>query len=220
MRKNYQSILTIGGALTLLLAISVAPVQADQNTFPSRNVWMYDSITAEKIHKNLARGDVAVGLSQFEQKTLEKYGISVGQSFITQVNDKKLRVTRTSTGLRFEGSVASLAVGNLQSFPIQTRYGVVLASYPKRDRDDVRTNLTWVFDNAMQEKIQRHIFSAGDSNVIGLTRYQQKLLQRYGIEVGHSFQTSVGGMILTVKRVGLGLQIQPPKDKPDSYFSS
>ena len=148
MRKNNQSILTIGSALTLLLAISVAPVQADQNTFPSRYVWKYDSLTSEKIHKNLARGDVAVGLSQFEQKTLEKYGISVGQSFITQVNDGKLRVTRTSTGLRFEGSVASLAVGNLQSFPIQTRYGVVLASYPKRDRDDVRTNLTWVFDNA------------------------------------------------------------------------
>ena len=116
--------------------------------------------------------------------------------------------------------MVSLAVGNLQSFPIQTRHGVVLASYPKRDRDDLRLDLTWVFDDIVQERIQRQLFSAGDSNEIGLSRYQQKLLQRYGIKVGHSFQTSVGGMILTVKRVGLGLQIQHPKDKSDSYFSS
>lgn len=220
MRKNNQSILTIGWALTLLLAVIVSPAQADQNSFSSRYVWKYDSIVAEKIHKNLARNDVAVGLSQFEQKTLEKYGVSIGQSFITRVDDKNWRVTRTSTGLRFEGSMGAMPVGNLQSFPIQTLYGVVPASYQSRDRDDVRMNLTWVFDDALQEKIQSHIFSAGDSNEIGLTRYQQKLLQRYGIEVGHSFQTTVGWMILTVKRVSLGLQIQHLEEKPDSYFSS
>ena len=219
MRKNYRSILKIGWALMLLTVIAL-PAQADQGSFSSRYVWKYDSIIAAKIHKNLARDDVAVGLSKFEQKTLEKYGISIGKTFITRVDAKYWRVIRTSTGLRFEGPVGDMPIGNLQSFPIQTLYGVVPASYPSRDQDDVRMDLTWVFDDALQEKIQSHIFSAGDSHKIGLTRYQQKLLQRYGIEVGHSFQTTVGWMILTVKRVSLGLQIQHLEEKPDSYFSS
>lgn len=78
-----------------------------------------------------------------------------------------------------------------------------------------------MFDEEQRRKICNHVFSEGGSWEIGLSRYQQKLLQRYGIEVGDSFRTSVAGRIFKVMRVGLGLQIQNlVKNKPASYLSS
>ncbi|MCZ6540455.1 MAG: hypothetical protein O6704_02275 [Nitrospinae bacterium] len=183
---------------------------------------MFDPVVAEKIHKSLARGEVAVGLSRLEQRMLEKYGIQIGKSFITQVQDELWSVTRTSTGLRFEESLGPLAAVNLQSLPmIQTHYRIVPVSVQGIDREDRLPYLAWVFDQALQEKIQNRIFLKGVPSAIGLSRFQQKLLQRYGIQLGQSFRSSMAGRILTVKRVSLGLQIQSlAKEKTTSYFSS
>ncbi|MCH7650985.1 MAG: hypothetical protein IIA63_07480 [Nitrospinae bacterium] len=183
---------------------------------------MFDPVVAEKINKSLARGEVAVGLSRLEQRMLEKYGIAFGKSFITQVQDELWRVTRTSTGLRFEGSLGPLAAVNLQSLPmIQTHYRIVPVSVQGIDREDRLPYLAWVFDQDLQEKIQNRIFLKGVPSAIGLSRFQQKLLQRYGIQLGQSFRSSMAGRIVTIKRVSLGLQIQSiAKDKITSYFSS
>ncbi|MCH8933286.1 MAG: hypothetical protein IH923_09475, partial [Nitrospinae bacterium] len=148
---------------------------------------MFDPVVAEKIHKSLARGEVAVGLSRLEQRMLEKYGIGFGKSFITQVQGELWRVTRTSTGLRFEGSLGPLTAVNLQSLPmIQTHYRIVPVSVQGIDREDRLPYLAWVFDQALQNKIQNRIFLKGAPSAIGLSRFQQKLLQRYGVQVGQS----------------------------------
>ncbi len=209
-------------AFTLLLAGCKDSSYSGQSSSQLSEGWMFDPVVTAKIHKNLARGEVAVGLSRLEQRMLEKYGISIGKSFITQVQGELWSVTRTSTGLRFEGSLGSLATVNLQSLPmIRTHYRVVPASVEGPERENRVPNLAWVFDKALQEKIQNRIYLKGVPSAIGLSRFQQKLLQRYGIQVGQSFRTSMAGKILTVKRVSLGLQIQSlDKDKTTTYFSS
>ncbi len=222
MKNNRSILLAVVIAFTLLLAGCKELTYSGQSSSQLSEGWMFDPVVAEKIHKNLARGEVAVGLSRLEQRMLEKYGIGINKSFITQVNGELRSVTRTSTGLRFERSVGPLAAVNLQSFPvIQTHYRVHPVSVRGPDRDDMLPNLAWMFDKTLQEKIQNRIFLKGIPSEIGLSRFQQKLLQRYGIQVGQSFRTSVAGRVITVKRVSLGLQIKSFKNgNTTSYFSS
>jgi len=209
-------------AFTLLLAGCKDPSYSGQSRSQLSEGWIFDPVVAEKINKSLARGEVAVGLSRLEQRMLEKYGIGFGKTFITQVQDELWSVTRTSTGLRFEGSLGPLTAVNLQSLPmIQTHYRVVPVTVRGHDREDGLPYLAWVFDQALQEKIQNRIYLKGVPSAIGLSRFQQKILQRYGMQVGQSFRTTVAGRILTVKRVSLGLQIQSlAEEKTTSYFSS
>ena len=104
---------------------------------------------------------------------------------------------------------------------IRTHYRVVPASVEGPERENRVPNLAWVFDKALQEKIQNRIYLKGVPSAIGLSRFHQKLLQRYGIQVGQSFRSSMAGRILTFKRVSLGLKIQSiAKNKTTSYFSS
>ena len=219
--KNFKT-LAIVVAFTLLLAGCREPSYSGQSSSQLFEGWIFDPVVAEKIHKSLARGEVAVGLSRLEQRMLEKYGIGFGKSFITQVYGEPWSVTRTSTGLRFEGSLGPLAAVNLQSFPItQPRYRVRHVSAKGADPENGFPYIAWQFDQDLQNKIQKRIFLKGIPSAIGLSRFQQKLLQRYGVPVGQIFQTSMAGRILTVKRVSLGLRIQSiDKDKTTTYFSS
>lgn len=215
--KNFKT-LAVVIAFTLLLAGCKDPSYSGQSSSQLSEGWIFDPVVAEKIHKSLARGEVAVGLSRLEQKMLEKYGIGYGKTFITQNQGELWSVTRTSTGLRFERPMGPLAAVILQSFPmIRTHYRVI----PTSVGGPRATNLAWVFDKALQNKIQNRIYLKGVPSAIGLSRFQQKLLQRYGIQVGQSFRSSMTGRILTFKRVSLGLKIQSiAKNKTTSYFSS
>ncbi len=219
--KNIKT-LAVVIAFTLLLAGCKDPSYSGQSRTQISEGWMFDPVVAEKINKSLARGEVAVGLSRLEQRMLEKYGIGFGKTFITQVQDELWSVTRTSTGLRFEGSLGPLTAVNLQSLPmIQSYFRARPASVGGHERENRVPNLAWVFDQDLQDRIQNRIFLKGIPSEIGLSRFQQKILQRYGIQVGQSFRTSVAGRILTVKRVSLGLQIQSlAEEKTTSYFSS
>ncbi len=218
MKNKNFTLLAIVFAFTLMLAGCKDPTYSSHSPQLSGG-WIFDPVVAEKIHKNPARGEVAVGLSRLEQRMLEKYGIGFGKTFITQVQAELWTVTRTSTGLRFERPIGPLAAVNLQSLPmIRTHYRIAPASVGGPNR---APNLAWVFDEALQDKIQNRIFLKGIPSAIGLSRFQQKVLQRYGVQVGQSFRTTVGGRVLTVKRVSLGLQIQSfAKDKMASYFTS
>lgn len=222
MKNNRSILLAVVIAFTLLLAGCKELTYSGQSSSQLSKGWIFDPVVAEKIHKNLARGEVAVGLSRLEQRILEKYGIGINKSFITQVNGELWSVTRTSTGLRFERPVGPLAAVNLLSFPvIQTHYRVHPVSVRGPERENRAPNLAWVFDQALQEKILNRIYLKGIPSEIGLSRFQQKLLQRYGIQVGQSFRTSVAGRIVKVKRVSLGLRIQGIATKKiSSYFSS
>lgn len=217
MKNNRFTLLAVLFAFTLLLAGCKDPTYSGQKSSQLSDGWMFDPVVAEKIHKSLARGEVAVGLSRLEQRMLETYGIGFGKTFVTQDQGDLWTVTRTSTGLRFERPMGPLAAVNLQSFPmIRTHYRIAPASVGGPNR---APNLAWVFDKPLQEKIQNRVFLKGIPSIIGLSRFQQKLLDRYGIQVGQSFRTSMAGRIINVKRISSGLQIRSlAENKTASYF--
>jgi hypothetical protein len=219
--KNFIS-LVFFVVFTLLLAGCNDPSYSGQRGSPQADRWVFDPLVANKIQKNLARGEAAVGLSKLEQRMLENYGIGFGKTFMTSVRGTLWQVTRTSTGLRFEKSAVPLAGVNLPSFPlIHIPNHIAPVSFQRHERENKLPYQAWVFDQALQKKIQKRIFLKGIPSEIGLNIVQQKILKRYGVRVGQSFRTSVAGRVLTVKRVSLGLQIQGmAKEKKASYLTS
>lgn len=111
-----------GIVVAVLLAVNPSPAYSGQD--PSRQTarWTFDPGVAEKIEKHLSRNTAAVGLSSFEQNILEKYGIRVGQSFITQVNDEVIQVTRTNSGLWIEESVEPSVAEHRQQLPTRWNF--------------------------------------------------------------------------------------------------
>ena len=66
MKNKNFTFLAIIVAFTLLLAGCKDPTYSGQNSSQLSESWIFDPVVAEKIHKNLARGEVAVGLSRLD----------------------------------------------------------------------------------------------------------------------------------------------------------
>ena len=207
MNHRYFNFLVAGVAAAILFASSAASAKSRQNDPQLPYQWTFDHKIDAKINKTLDRGGLAVGLSRFEQKMLGKYGIGIGQPFFAQVRSERRKIIRTATGLRFVKLLKTPGVGNLQQFPLQTQYRVSRVSVGL-NWDFAYGTLAWVFDNVIQMKIRSNALVDGVSYEIGLSLHHQKLLQRYGIQVGDSFRTSVAGDTFAVQRIGLGLKIQ------------
>ena len=222
MKNKKFKTLAVVIAFSLLLAGCKDPAYFDHKVSRLTQGWKFDPVVMKKIHRSLARGEVAVGLSRLEQKMLDQYGIGFGTAFFTQIKNEVWKMTRTSTGLRFDKSARLWAGAKLRSFPITpARFKVLPVAYRVAGRGKKAPDITWKFDKALQDKIQMRIILKGVPSAIGLSRFQQKILQRYGIQVGQSFQTTMAGRVLTIKRVSLGLRIQGiAKKKATSYFTS
>jgi len=199
--------LTITTVCTALLAAGTAAAHSNHDHSHLPVGWTFDRAVQNKIEKTLANEMNAVGLSSFEQNTLSKYDIGVGNSFTTRVGDTMMKITRTSGGIRIAGPVSS--TDNLFSLPIvQSEEPVRRVSTMRHPGHDHRhLALAWVFDDAIKNKIHNNVFFGDASGAVGLAKREQKLLARYGIRVGNSFRAHVDGMTFTMQRTSLGLRI-------------
>lgn len=171
--------------------------------------WSFDSRVEQKIESHLNRGIRAVGLSAFEQTTLTQYGINVGNSFKTTVGGRTLEITRTASGLRVEGPATAYADGPRWSLPVRIASPVagvsIAASHPGHDHRHL--GVEWAFPRDIEEKIANNLLNNGASGAIGLKSGEQKMLERYGIRVGNTFNAVINQRTFTVKRTSMGLQI-------------
>ncbi len=207
MKKNMMTAAL--SALTLCTLIAAAPVAAhsdhDHSYLPVG--WKFNQAVQAKIEKNLVQGTSAVGLSKIEQKILDGYHINVGNSFNTRVGGMMMKIVRTSSGLRIDGTVPAQAT----KFELPVIEGkkairpISLNSHPGHAHQ--RLELSWIFNEAIEEKIQAHVFNEKANGAIGLTSSEQKTLEHYGIRIGNSFRAYVDNMAFTVKRTSMGLQI-------------
>lgn len=171
--------------------------------------WKFDSAVEAKIVQNTSRGNRSVGLSVFEQNALSRYGIEVGNTFKTTVKNRTLEITRTSSGLRVEGLALAYADGPEWNLPVRSANPVVrsslAATHPGHDHRHI--GMEWAFPPAIEEKIANNLLRNGASGAIGLKSGEQKLLERYGVEVGNRFNAVVNGMTFTMRRTTMGLRI-------------
>lgn len=197
--------------LTLSLPVS-AKAHSEHNDTPIPLTWEFTDSVQDKlnraIHNNVRNGQV--GLSHLQQTLLERYGIRVGSSFFTPVDGRPALVKRIQSGLRILKTDVPVRSDFLWKAPIMDRYQVVPSSFPAMEHpghSHRRLNITWLFDREVTGKIKRHLKSNSDSLMIGLSKTEQKMVDRYGIQIGHSFITPVGGEDYRVRRTSSGLQI-------------
>ncbi len=189
------------------MAVAHSGAGHDHQTLPLG--WTFDPAVQDKIVNNLSRGNRAVGLSVFEQATLAQYGIQVGNTFKTTVREHTVQITRTSGGLRVEGPAMAHADGPQWNLPVRssamaTRISFA-AAHPGHDHRHI--GLEWAFPPAIEEKIANNLIHNDASGAIGLKSGEQKVLERYGIKVGNTFNAVVNGMTFTVRRTTMGLKV-------------
>lgn len=176
--------------------------------------WTFDKQVTNKIQKNLEQGQKKTGLSSLEQKVLGQYGIGIGNSFNTRVGGQTMKVTRTDSGIRVEGQVKVYADSLQENLPVRENAQVVRSSFsPNHAGHDHRhLKMSWVFNPAIEEKIHDSIASDRPHNAIGLTSREQRVLERYEINIGNSFYTYVDGKTFTAKRTSMGIRIMNEVD--------
>jgi len=201
------SIFTIASLLT------VATVQAGNSSGHDHRAipvsWTFDPAVQAKIGKNLSQGNQAVGLSIFEQSALFRYGIQVGNSFKTKIRNHTLLVTRTTTGLRIEGPAGGHLDEVRWDLPMRVTSNVIQSSMEGSHpgHEHVHKGIEWIFPLSIEQKIANNLNKQDASGAIGLNYREQKLLERYGIRLGNTFNAKLNGMTFTLLRTTMGMKI-------------
>lgn len=80
-------------------------------------------------------------------------------------------------------------------------------AYAHPNHDGVGMKLFWAFPKSTQTKIERILESKNLDIVVGLSKFEQGILDHYDIKSGNTFKISAGGMNWTVKRNSSGVQL-------------
>ena len=171
--------------------------------------WTFDPIVINKISKNLDQGNRAIGLSPLEQGTLSDYGIKIGNTFKANIDGEMMKVIRTSSGIRVEGTTLAHADGFQVNLPVRQSSRVIRSSFTQNHagHDHQHLAIEWVFNRAIEKKIANNLENDNASGAIGLSHKEQRILGRYGIKVGNQFNAHVNEMDFTMKRTTMGLQV-------------
>lgn len=175
-------------------------------------VWVFNEKVNVKIQNEMNRdiGSGLIGLSHLEQRALDRYGIKVGHSFYTAINNMRALVERTSSGIKILEGMTVVGSEVRWQAPVMEAYRAVPSSLrmdSHHGHHHNHLNLSWMFDEFVTVKIERHLQSGGMPLVVGLSATEQKMAENYGVKVGNSFITTLGGNEYLVKRVSTGMQV-------------
>ena len=226
--NSKKIIIASATALTLSLgsAVSVlAHSNHDHSSLPLN--WTFIKGTADKMASTLNSGGKTKikGLSKFEQKKLAHYGIKVGNSFKSVIAGKPVEIKKTSLGIEIE-QTSPVSLASAWQIPLRKKDEIVLAStgnHQHMGHDHSQLPYEWQFSPATESKIQNRMASSQKDGFVGLTQFEQKLMERYGIKVGNKLHSVIDGQDVVVERTSGGIIALETGDKlsvADSMESS
>jgi hypothetical protein len=172
--------------------------------------WKFSKKVEAKIQSRgtLKETGYYVGLSAHEQKILKRYGIRTGNIFTTQVDGINAYVKRTSAGIQIIDS-GVMNIGAKEQLPIRTlnwisKISTGSASHASHDHSLMPYE--WSFDLFTQNRIDDRLESKG-MVFVGLTKFEQGLLNNYKIKVGNQFHTVINGQTTMAERTSGGLKV-------------
>jgi hypothetical protein len=149
-----------------------------------------------------------IGLSAHEQKTMKHYGIRPGNIFTAQVDGVNAYVKKTSTGIQIMDS-GVMNIANREELPIRTLSRISRISTGGTTHAGHHHSMTpyeWSFGQSTQNRIASRLISE-DEVFVGLTKFEQDLLNNYNIKVGHKFHTVIDGKTTMAERTSGGLKV-------------
>ncbi|MBT6718514.1 MAG: hypothetical protein HOB18_12870 [Nitrospina sp.] len=209
-QRNILNTLAIT-AVTLFASGSALAHSNHDHSTASFN-WEFSKKLNDKIERSLNADKPTgfIGMNPFEQRKFKHYGIKVGNKFNSTVRNVEVTFERTSAGLKITDASIIKFSSAKDIVPIKNVSIVSKVSLKKPSHighDHSRLPVEWVFGNATNTKIVKHMFEGKDNLLVGLTHLEQKLLNAYEIKVGNKFHLSISGHGFVVKRTSTGINI-------------
>lgn len=198
-------------AITFLASGSaLAHSDHDHSVVPFK--WEFSKKLNAKVERDLNSNKPTgtIGLNSIEQKKFDHYGIKVGNKFNSSIRNVEVTFERVSSGLKitdaslikFASTEDIVPKRNISSI---NKVSGQLLSHVGHDHN--RLPVEWVFGPATNSKIVKHMFEGKGDLFVGLTRFEQKLLNEYDIRTGNQFNLSISGHSFLAERTSGGLNI-------------
>jgi hypothetical protein len=198
-------------AICFLFSAGLATAHSDHDNTRLDMQWKFSKKVESKIQ---ARGTLEgnsyyIGLSKHEQDVLSHYNIRLGNTFTAQVDGINAQVKRTMAGIQVMDN-GFMDISMKEQLPIRP---VSLSSLISTGNamnhaghDHTVKPYEWSFGNTTQDRLAIRL-GQEDVVFVGLTKFEQDLLNNYDIKIGNKFHTVVKGQVLTAERTSGGMRI-------------
>lgn len=210
---RFNRIAKTAAMFTLVLFVS-SPAWAhsthDHSTIPFK--WEFSNGVKAKIDRSLQMKEAAgtIGLNKFEQRKLNHYGIKVYNQFKTHYRGLVMEVERNTMGLRIISVTDMDHAAAMETIPVRTIAGAVRMSmgHSHPGHDHAKLDVEWIFGAKTHDLIRNNLDRFSGQSLIGLSTFEQNLLEQYGIKVGNEFQSRIGDIPVTVTRTTAGIALK------------
>ncbi len=211
--STFKNIFKVGViSIGLLLGAQSAAAHSDHDHSMVPFKWEFSSDIKNKIDRSLVRpvSKGMIGLSKFEQKKLGHYGIEVGNTFRSMIDGNTLTVERTTTGLQILDVSPLARTSNEMTYPVHALAETVRTSaspsnHSGHDHSVLRVN--WMFGKESHDIIFHRLHETHHRAFIGLSSFEQKMMEEYGIKAGNRLLTRILGMPFTMERTLSGVVV-------------
>tara|TARA_B100000686_G_C16587739_1_gene861610 strand:+ start:292 stop:987 length:696 start_codon:yes stop_codon:yes gene_type:complete len=209
-KERFITIFAVATLTTFFSSTAMAHSAHDHSTVSYK--WALSKNLKEKIGNRLHSADPTsvIGLNHFQQKQLGHYGINVGNKFNTEVNKINLLIKRTSAGMKIVDATRVNRVAYSGQVPIvKSKIFSKIGNYKNSHvgHDHSHFPYKWTFSLETQEKISKSMKRNEGNILIGLSKFEQSILNRYEIKYGNTFHTTVKDHQLMIEKVSSGIKI-------------
>ncbi len=207
-----QNILKAAAISTLIFfGATNAAAHSNHDHSTVKYKWEFSNDIKNKIARSVDQrmSPGSVGLTKFEQKKMNHYGIKVGNKFRTIIGAHTLTVERTSMGIRILDVDKIMKASTERTLPIQRLNSVkrVSGGVAHHGHDHSRVPAEWTFGQATHDRIFYRLHDEHPVASVGLSKFEQKLFDEYGIKVGQVLNTRVLGLPFTFERTSSGVAV-------------
>lgn len=204
-------------AICFLFSAGLASAHSDHGNTRLDMQWKFYKKAEAKIQ---ARGTLEgnsyyIGLSKHEQDVLSHYNIRLGNIFTAQVDGVNAQVKRTMGGIQVMDT-GFMDISMKEQLPIRPINGISLIStgnaMKHAGHDHAVKSYEWSFGYKTQDRLANRL-GQEDVVFVGLTKFEQNLLNNYDIKIGNKFHTVVKGQALMAERTSGGMRVSAPSNQ-------
>ena len=203
-------------AICFLFSAGLASAHSDHGNTRLDTQWKFSKKVEDKIQ---ARGKLEgnsyyIGLSKHEQDVLSHYNIRLGNIFTAQVDGVNAQVKRTMAGIQVMDN-GFMDISMKEQLPIRPVTGISLISTYSMNHaghDHAVKSYEWSFGDTTQDRLAIRL-GQEDVVFVGLTKFEQDLLNNYDIKIGNKFHTVVKGQVLMAERTSGGMKVSAPNNQ-------
>jgi len=198
-------------AICFLFSAGLATAHSDHDNTRLDMQWKFSKQVEAKIK---ARGTLEgnshyIGLSKHEQDVLSHYDIRPGNRFTAQVGGVNVHVKLTTAGIQVMDT-GFMDIALKEQLPIRPVNLTSLISTGNSmnhaGHDHALKPYEWSYGGATQNKLAKRL-GQEDVVYVGLSHFEQALLNNYDIKVGNKFHTMVKGQVLMAERTSGGMKV-------------